>query len=72
MNNKMPTPETQAAYDAAYEIGLRGEDLPPQNYPDTANTREDAADHLAAVMGYMMGLNEHYKRKGIRTAFFND
>jgi hypothetical protein len=66
---KMPTPETQAAYDAAYEIGLKGEDLPKREYADTT---EDAAIHVATVTGYMMGINEHYKRKGIRTAFFND
>ena len=69
MEKKMPTPETQAAYDAAYEIGLRGDDLPEREY---AETKEDAMLHLATVMGYMMGTNEHYKRKGIRTEFFND
>jgi hypothetical protein len=69
MNRKMPTPEAQSAYDAAYEIGLRGEDLPEREW---ANTQEDAAAHLATVMGHLAGLNEHYKRKGIRTSFFND
>lgn len=69
MNKKMPTPETQAAYDAAYEIGLQGRDLVPRRFADTA---EDAAAHLATVMGHLAGTNEHYKRKGIRTAFFND
>lgn len=69
MNKKMPTPETQAAFDAAYEIGLCGEDLPDREWADT---QEDAAAHLATVMGYMMGTNERYKRKGIRISFFND
>lgn len=66
---KMPTPETQAAYDAAYEIGLKGDDLPHREY---ANTAEEAAAHLAATMGHAAGLSEHYRHKGIRTAFFSD
>jgi hypothetical protein len=65
----MPTPEAQVAYDAAYQIGLSGEELPTREY---ANTKEEALAHLAEVMGYAAGIDEHYRRKGIRTAFFSD
>lgn len=71
MNNKMPTPESQAAYEVAYQAGLQGEDSPPLIQTDTP-TNEVAMVNLASVMGYGAGLNEHYKRKGIRTEFFND
>jgi hypothetical protein len=70
-NEKMPTPESQAAYDLAYEAGLKCEDQPPLIQTD-APTKEDAMVNVATAMGYMMGINEHYKRKGIRTALFND
>lgn len=71
MQDKMPTPESQAAYDLAYAAGLKGEDSPPLIQTDTP-TKEDAYVNLATVMGYGLGLNEHYKRKGIRTEFCND
>lgn len=71
MNKKMPTAEAQAVYDSAYEAGLKGEDSPPLIQTD-APTEADAMANLASVWGYLKGLDEHYKRKGIRTAFFND
>lgn len=70
-NEKMPTPESQAAYDVAYQAGLQGEDSPPMIRAD-AETKELAIVNLATVAGYAAGINEHYKRKGIRTEFMND
>jgi hypothetical protein len=66
-----PTPEMQAAYDTGYAIGLRGED-PPFRSSYKGTDTERAIARIAESMGYAAGLNEHYRRKGIRTSFFSD
>lgn len=69
MNKMFATSEAQAAYETAYELGLKNEDLPTRKYE---NTVEDAAMHLATVIGYAEGVQEHYRRKGVYGAFFPD
>lgn len=66
-----PTPEMQAAYDAAYEAGLRDDEIPSVVIAD-GGERGLALMRLSAVWGYAAGIDEYYRRKGIRTQFFSD
>jgi hypothetical protein len=67
---KMPTPEMQAAHDAAYMQAVQGPEYWNKNVPeaDPAN-REQVLALLAWHMGQLAGMDDWALKNGVQTSF---
>ena len=65
---RMPTPETQAAYDAAYMLAVQG---PPFFDSEVARkenpTKDEVLLMLATTMGRLAGMNDWALKNGVQT-----
>lgn len=66
---KMPTPELQAAHDAAYMQAVQGPDFWNKNIPKVDPTnREEVAALLAWHAGQLAGMDDWALKNGVRTS----